>query len=125
MSLKDGDEEQIQLVNELKGMGKGKRPVKKRCFFKNAESFLSVREKILNNFKSKIFSIKNSNQIPTLDPALEPAVFDTPNPTKRQINKSSLKISEFFLNKIANDKTNINTGIFNEYFLSIRIFHFL
>ena len=121
MSLKDGDEEQIQLVNELKGMGKGKRPVKKRCFLKNAELFLSVREKILNNFKSKIFSIKNSSQIPTL----EPAVFDTPIPTKRQINKSLLKIYEFFFNKIANDKTNINTGISNEYFLSIRILHFL
>ena len=81
-------------------MGKGKRPVKKRCFLKNAEVFLSVREKILNNFKTKIFSIKNSNQIPTLEPALEPAVFDTPNPTKRQINKSSLKIYEFFLIKL-------------------------
>ena len=39
-------------------MDKGKIPVHKRPFLNNERSFLGVREKVLNNFKSKIFSIK-------------------------------------------------------------------
>ena len=46
----------------------------------------------------------------------EAAAFDTPKPTKERTNKSSLKLYENFSNKIANDETNMNTEIFNEYF---------
>ena len=48
LSLKDANEEQGLLANELKDMGK--MPVKKNIFLKNAGLIFSVREKILNNF---------------------------------------------------------------------------
>ena len=80
MSLEDADEEQNQVVSVLKDTGKGKLPVEKRSFLQNAGLFLSAREKILNNFKSKIFPTKNPEKI--LAP--EPTVFDTLKPTKEK-----------------------------------------
>ena len=49
--LKDADEEQGKLVNILKSVDEGLKIVK------NIGLFVSEREKVLNNFKSKIFSI--------------------------------------------------------------------
>ena len=43
-SLKEVDEEQIQIASELKGMGKGIIPVEKITFQKNAGLLLSARE---------------------------------------------------------------------------------
>ena len=43
----------------------------------------------------------------------EAAVFDKPKTNKERTNKSSLKLYGNFLNKIANNETNINTEIFN------------
>ena len=51
-------------------------------------SFLSARENILNNFKSKTFPTKNPHKLPTP----EPTVFDTPKPIKEQTKKSSSKL---------------------------------
>ena len=82
MSLEDADKEQSQLFNELKDMGTGKTSVEKKSFLKNARLFLSARETILNNFETKIFPTKNSDKIPAPEPSPEPAVFDTPKPTK-------------------------------------------
>ena len=66
-------------------MDKGKIPFEKRLFLKNAGLFIRAREKILNNFKSKISPMKNPDKTPTPDTALEPTmVFDTPKPTKEQ-----------------------------------------
>ena len=69
----------------------------------------------------KIFTIKNLDEIPTPEPAPEPApeetpdpaVFDTPKTTKAKTKKSKHKISPLklrddFVNKIVNDKKNIN-----------------
>ena len=82
--------------------------------------FLSAREKILNEFKSKIFLVKYSDKIPAPEPAPEQApeatVFDTAQPAEEQAKKSSSKLYQDFLDKIANDETSINTEIFNKYF---------
>lgn len=43
-------------------------------------------------------------------------LLDTPKSVKEQTIKYSLKISEYFLNKVANDETNGNTEKFNGYF---------
>ena len=45
LSLQDADEEQIQLINELKNVNKGRIPVEKRYFVNHAWLYLSVREK--------------------------------------------------------------------------------
>ena len=42
--IKDSDEEQIQLANEVKDMDKGKMPFERRSFLKMQDSFL-VQEK--------------------------------------------------------------------------------
>ena len=54
-------------------MGKGIIPVEKRSFRQNAGLFISARQKIINNFKGKIFVIKNPE--PKLESEPEPAVF--------------------------------------------------
>ena len=61
MSLKDANEEQGLLANELKDMGK--MPVKKNIFLKNAGLIFSVREKILNNFWGNIYPRKTLDKI--------------------------------------------------------------
>ena len=83
--IKNADEEQIQIANELKGMGKGKMPVEKGPFLKNAGLFLGARKKILDNFKSKISptNIIESEPEPT---------FATPKPAKERTKKSQPKL---------------------------------
>ena len=91
MSLEGADEEQIQVVSVLKDTGKAKLPVGKRSFLKNAGLFLRAREKILNNFKSKIFPTKNPEKILAPKPAP-----DTLKPTKDQNKKSPFKLNTNF-----------------------------
>ena len=59
LPLQDVDEEQSQLIHELKDMGKARISAQKRL--------LSAREKVLNNFKNKMFPIKNLDNIPTAE----------------------------------------------------------
>ena len=59
LTLKDADEEQSELVNILKDLNRGVKPDEKRSFLDNIGLLLSEREKIVNNFRSKIFSVKN------------------------------------------------------------------
>ena len=61
LSLKDADIKQNHLINELRNMQKSKIAVEEISFLKNS-LFISTREKILNNFKGKIFLTKNFNQ---------------------------------------------------------------
>ena len=85
MSLEDAGEENIQLVNELKDMGKTKIPVEKRSFLKSAG----------------LYPIKNLDKIPTPEPSPEstpePAVFDISKPTKERAKKSQPKLHGDFL----------------------------
>ena len=59
LSLQDADVEQSQLIHEWKDMGKARISGQKRL--------LSAREKILNNFKNKMFPIKNLDNILTAE----------------------------------------------------------
>ena len=89
-------------------MDKGKNQLK-NIFSKNTELFLIAREKTPSNIRIKIFLTKNPYKILTPDPT----VFDTHKPTKEQTNKSSSKQYGNLFNKITNDETKINTGLFN------------
>ena len=47
------------------------------------QDYLLVQDKkIISNFKSKIFPIKNIDKIPTCEPALDSKAFDTPKLTR-------------------------------------------
>ena len=100
---------------------------------------LSVREKVLNSFKNRLFPIKNLDKIATreatLEPATEPEVAKEPatepevateprktTKAKLKLKISSLKLCQKFLYKIKNAEKNINEQIFNE-FLIICIHH--
>ena len=75
MSLEVADEEQSKLVSKLSDIARGKIPVEKKSFLNNVILFLSAREKILNDFRSNIFSTKK------LDKTLTPEL--TPDPTPK------------------------------------------
>ena len=81
-------------------------PVEKRSFLKNTRFLFRAREKILNNFRGKIFPTKNLDKTATPEPEPEPAVFATPKPIKERTNKSTCKLYEDY--KFVNDCTNIN-----------------
>lgn len=53
----------LLILNELKRIDEGVKLVKKRYFLNNIELFLSARERVFNNFKGRIFGIKD--KIPT------------------------------------------------------------
>ena len=62
----------------------------KKCFLNNLQFLISTREKVLNNFKSRFFPIKNFDKVPTCeatrDPATEP-IKPPLSPTNFQIYK--------------------------------------
>ena len=57
----------------MKDIDKGVKPVRKTYFVDNVELFLGAREKVLINFKNKIFQTKDKILIPDCVPAPEPA----------------------------------------------------
>ena len=100
MSLEDADEEQSQLINELKDVGKGKISVEERSFLKNAALFLSARKEVVNNFKCKTFPIKNQDKIPILSLPPKPSVFYTSKTTKKELGKPHLNCIKIFKIKL-------------------------
>ena len=100
--FEDADKEKSNFVNKLIDMSQGKIPLEKRYFLNNFGLFLRAREKTLNNFKSKVFPIRNLDKIPTLEPTHDPApelipeptVFDTYKPTKERTKKLLFKPHE-------------------------------
>ena len=72
-------------------------------FFKknSLRLFFGAREKILINFKSRLFQIKNLDKIPTCKPTQNLAT----EPTKH--SKSKLKLQQEFINEIIADKKEI------------------
>ena len=92
----------------------------KSCFLINAAFCRDAREKVLNNFRSKIFPTKNQDKILTSEQSPEQApkltLFDVSEPTKTQNRKSSSTFYRYFLDKIANYEPNVKNEIFNEYF---------
>ena len=98
-------------LKDAKEMHKRKIPVEAISFLKNAGLLIRTREEILNNFKGKIFALKNLE--PAQEPSPDPAVFDTPKPTPNKLRNFHLNCVDIFFNKIAQDETNINTETFN------------
>ena len=78
--------------------------VKKISFLNNVGLFLSAREKILNNFRSKLFPLKNTTREeapeqafePTPEPAsapeAAPAPKPAPEPTTRRHPRQDIQI---------------------------------
>ena len=83
-----------------------------------------MQEKVLYSFKSKLFSIKNLDKIPTQEltpePAAEPSAKPTPKPateaTPTKYKKSKLKLLQEFLSEIIADEKDTNNEIFSNYF---------
>ena len=84
--------------------------LKKSSFQNNLGLFSSAREKVLNNFKSRLFPIKKLHKIRAREPTPELAT----EPTKQK--KSKLKSQQRFMNEILTDEKDINHEIFWNYF---------
>ena len=108
-SLEDADDEQSDFAAKLKNLDKVKKTVEKRPFLNNLGLFFSAREKVLNNFKSRLFSIKNLEKYPTRDSTTELAT----EPTKH--SKSKLELQQELMNEIIADGKVINDEIFWNY----------
>ena len=128
LSLEKTDNKQSNFVNELKNFERGTKTLEKRSFLDNLGLLFSAREKLLDNFQSRLFPMKKLDKIPTLqptsepaaEPATEPAAEPTPevatepatNPTKQK--KSKLKLQQELINEIiANEKDEIFWNYFN------------
>ena len=70
----------------MKNLDKGKKSIEKEFFLNNTRLFFSAREKVINNFKSRLFPVKKVEKLPTCEPTVELAT----EPTK-QVRK--LKMS--------------------------------
>ena len=73
LTLEEPDNEQSKLVNELNGIDRRVKPAEKISSLKNVGLFLGARKNVHNDFKSRIFPIKNLDKITTPDPAPESA----------------------------------------------------
>ena len=115
LSLEGAENKQNNLATELKTFDKG---------IKTIEKF-GARVKVLNNFKSRLFTTRNLDKTSTREPTFESAFQPTPEPTpettkvtkaktKRKIY--ALNLCEILLNKIKNEEKYINEQIFREYF---------
>ena len=96
---------QNYFVTELKKFDKSIKTIEKRSFLSNLGLFFSSREKVLNNFRSKLIPIRILDKIPireaTFESAFEPAPEiskATKVKTKQEI--SPLKLRKDFLSKI-------------------------
>ena len=57
LSLKDVDDYQKKFANKLKSIDKGIKSTDKKLFLSKIELFFTAREKVLNNFKNRLFPI--------------------------------------------------------------------
>ena len=115
------DIKQSNFADELKNFEKGTKTLEKKSFLNNLGLLFSAREKVLNNFKNRLFPIKNLDKIPAREPtpevqseqevATEPGVATEPTKATKAKTKckiASLKLGEEFLNKIKNDEKKKN-----------------
>ena len=120
LSLENADHKQNNFAIDLKNFEKGTKKLSKKSFLNNLGLLFSAREKVLNSIKSRLFSIKNVDKIPTCQPTPEPAADPPPEvatkptpkpatgatPTKHK--KFKLKLEEEFMNEIIAGETDIN-----------------
>ena len=59
LPLKDTDNEQNNFANKLENIDKGIKSEEKKLFLRKIRLFFTVREKVLNNFKNRLFLVKN------------------------------------------------------------------
>ena len=87
LSWKDADDEQSNFAAKLKNLDKGKKTTERefRRLKTRLELLISAREKVLNNFKTRLL-IKNWDKIPTRQPTRELPK----EPTKHKKSKSKL-----------------------------------
>ena len=103
LSLEDVDEKPSKFAAKLQSFSEGNKAIetlKNFIVIINLGLLLSAREKVLNNFKYRIFPIKNLDKISTHEPILEVAAEPT-KATKNAKNKrkiSSVKSRKEFLN---------------------------
>ena len=103
LSLKDAEEEQSTFATKSKNLDKGKKKKNQYNFFWNNLGLLfRARKKVLNNFKSSLFPIKNLDKIPTGEPTRKATAKLATKPTKHR--KSKLKLQEEFMNEIKANK---------------------
>ena len=115
LSLEGAENKQNNLATELKTFDKG---------IKTIEKF-GARVKVLNNFKSRLFTTRNLDKTSTREPTFESAFQPTPEPTPEttKVTKAKTKrkiyplnFCEILLNKTKNEEKYINEQIFREYF---------
>ena len=126
LSIEKADKKQSNFANGLKNFDKGTKTLDKKSFTNNLGLLFSAKEKVLIIFKSRLFSIKNLDQISTREPTeqgteLEVITEQTksakPTKAKTKHKISSLKLREEFLSKIKNEKKNVNEKIYRDYLL--------
>ena len=83
----------VQIFNELKDMGKGIIPIEKIYFLTNVALLLCPREKVLDNFKIKVFPTKTLESEP--EPEHQLAVFATPKQKKNELRNVRWNLCRF------------------------------
>ena len=71
LPIEGADNKQINFANELKHFDNDTKTIDKRSFLNNLRQLFGPREKVLKNFKSRLFPIKNVDKIPTRQAATE------------------------------------------------------
>ena len=115
--LKDADDEQLNVSAKIKNLGKDKKTSEKEFSLNQLGLLFIARKNVPDNFKSKLFPIKNLDEIPTRKSTPEPET----KPTKHK--KSKLKLQQKFMNEIIANEKDINYEYFSV-ILSIRIHDF-
>ena len=82
LSLKDTDDDQSNFAAKIKNLDRGKKQLK-NSFLSNLGLLFSAKERVLNNFKTKLFPKKNQ---------IQPAPESTPGTTKATKVKTKRKI---------------------------------
>ena len=59
LSLKDAHKEQSNFAGKIKNLNKSKKTIEKYFFWNNLGLFFSAKENVINNFKHKLFRIRN------------------------------------------------------------------
>ena len=74
----------VSLLINIKSIDKGIKSIKKTLFLSNIELCFTVSEKVLNNFKNRLFPIKKLE--PKLEQELEPQLEVEPKLKYRKIH---------------------------------------
>ena len=115
LSIEKAVKKQSNFANELKNFDKGTKALDKKSFTNNLGLLFSAKEKVLNIFKSRLFPIKNLDQISTREPTEQGTELEVTTEQTKSTNAakaktkhkiSSLKLREEFLSKIKNEKKN-------------------